>query len=380
MARYDLEDAQGHTPNHAVVPANINPPIMCVAPPELTVSSGELWLGISNNDPNYGGCYVWLSYNNTDFKQIAKHSGNATTGTLTANFTNTATTLAVDISQSGNSLASFSQHAFDVYDSLCLVGAELIAFRDATLTGSGTYTLATFHRALYNTSAGANSGAGFLVCDDNVLKQPFNDNLTASTVYLKFQGFNLVGGGVQDLSTLPVYSINLTDTGGGKPRTPKLFPAVTSQAAMLALNAKPADTAIRTDISKTYVLKTGGVASVLGDWAEVLSGGDGASSFNFMEVTKTITGIVPLLVTQFVLPAGAYTEVTAQMGTTNTTDTTSLQLKKADGTVLKTLSSTGVPAQVSTTGFTLASDTLVGFYMVGGSTTTQSFIFSIGVK
>jgi hypothetical protein len=61
MSRYAIQAALGHTPNQAVVPSNINPPIIFIAPAELTVSAGELWFGISNSDPNYGGCYVWLS-------------------------------------------------------------------------------------------------------------------------------------------------------------------------------------------------------------------------------------------------------------------------------------------------------------------------------
>lgn len=54
---------------------------------------------------------------------------------------------------------------------------------------------------------------------------------------------------------------------------------VSSQAAMLALVAETGDLAIRTDLSKTFVLTTNS-PSILADWAELLTPPDSVSSVN----------------------------------------------------------------------------------------------------
>jgi parallel beta-helix repeat protein len=54
---------------------------------------------------------------------------------------------------------------------------------------------------------------------------------------------------------------------------------VASQAAMLALTAEVGDIAVRTDLNKSFVLKTAG-ASTLGNWQELLTPTDSVSSVN----------------------------------------------------------------------------------------------------
>jgi hypothetical protein len=110
------------------------------------------------------------------------------------------------------------------------------------------------------------------------------------------------------------------------------------------------------------------------------SGGSGDTSYGFVEVARTVTGTTPLLVAEFTLPAGIYTEFSAVIGSAISTTIATLTIKNPAGTTLKTLTRTGTPLQVSTIGFTLATDTLVGFYLSGDTTTTQSYIFSLGVK
>ncbi|MEY3760610.1 MAG: hypothetical protein RIR39_2101 [Pseudomonadota bacterium] len=103
--------------------------------------------------------------------------------------------------------------------------------------------------------------------------------------------------------------------------------------------------------------------------------------FSFIEVTKSCVGTVPFLATEVTLLAGTYTQVSANIGTNSPTDTAYCVVAKLDGTVLKTLSKTGIPnGNVITTGFTLATDTVVSFSFYGSSSTTVSYIFSIGVK
>lgn len=67
----------------------------------------------------------------------------------------------------------------------------------------------------------------------------------------------LDGSGKIDVNVLPALAI--TDTF-----------VVVSQAAMLALTAEVGDVAVRTDLNKTFILKTAG-ASVLANWQELLT-------------------------------------------------------------------------------------------------------------
>lgn len=195
------------------VPANINEPIIFIAPSKLSVAGGEIWAGISNSDPLYGGCDVYLSYDGSSYKKIATHTKNAITGQLTADFSNNASVLSIDVSESTATIDGFTQTAFDLYDSLCRVGNELIAFRDASLTGTYHYDLRVFHRSLYGTSAGAATDNRFLLCDDRLLKLWFKENLAGTTIYLKFQCFNYFGNGYQKLSDLTAYEFIIDNAG-----------------------------------------------------------------------------------------------------------------------------------------------------------------------
>ena len=105
------------------------------------------------------------------------------------------------------------------------------------------------------------------------------------------------------------------------------------------------------------------------------------NSFGFIEVTKSWVGTTPLLATEFLLPSGVYTETKALIGTNSLVDTCFCEIAKRDGTVLKIFSKIGVPdTETVSTGFTLTTDTIVGFSIYGSNSATVSYIFSIGIK
>ena len=72
---------------------------------------------------------------------------------------------------------------------------------------------------------------------------------------------------------------------------------VASQAAMLALTAEVGDVAVRTDLSKTFILKTAG-ASTLANWQELLTPSDAVTSVNGQTgaVSLTASGLGALAV------------------------------------------------------------------------------------
>ncbi len=102
---------------------------------------------------------------------------------------------------------------------------------------------------------------------------------------------------------------------------------VANQTAMLALTAQVGDIAVRTDLSKCYILKTAG-ASTLANWQELLTPADKVSSVagktGVVTLTSTDVGLANVTneskATMFTSPAftGVPTSPTATAGTNTT--------------------------------------------------------------
>jgi hypothetical protein len=101
------------------------------------------------------------------------------------------------------------------------------------------------------------------------------ENVAAKNVASGYAGLDSNGKIFQ--SQLP--SIAITDTF-----------VVATQAAMLALSADVGDVAVRTDLNKTFILKTAGAAT-LANWQEMLTPTDTVLSVNGMVGAVTVTNI-----------------------------------------------------------------------------------------
>jgi hypothetical protein len=119
----------------------------------------------------------------------------------------TASTLAVDLSESGGTLTSTTDAAAQGGVSLCLVGSELIAFATATLTAPNKYNLTRLQRGLYGTVAAAHSaGTSFsYVATTSVDTAAIPAQWIGQKVYLKFQSFNVFYQGALPLDQCLVY-------------------------------------------------------------------------------------------------------------------------------------------------------------------------------
>lgn len=334
MAKYDVQSAAGYGPNDAYIPANINAPIIFTPPSELATGSGEIWIAASNPDPNYGGCIVWCSidtagsYPATSFHRVGKIYGSAVTGATTTTLPTIATTvdttntisLQMDIGTAD--LVSVSQQSNDTYHSLCRVGSEVLAYRYASLSGvSGGhnfYNLTNLRRGLYGTTKGSASGSRFVFLTDAVFKYRFNQNLVGNIIYFKFQAFNSVEGGLQDLSTLPAYGFMVSASGGIKATTDYVDSSVS--------------TAVSTAIAG---LKINAV------------------------LNSTVTGLTALKIGALRLPAGTYNAPQANIGCVNAGHIAKLELRNSGGTLLATVGGVAgtVAWRTASAGFTLASAT-----------------------
>lgn len=218
MARYDFEGSAGHQPNAGAVPDPVGTPIIFIAPSARTVASGEIWIAVSCADSIYGGCFVWASYDGTDYFRVGRMVGNSTMGALldslpAATGVDDTNTLSVDVGDTGE-IENVSAAVFSANDSLCWVGGEFLAFRDAALVDIGQYDLSHLRRGLYGSTPGALLGDPFAVLDDHIFRHRFNAALVGTTIYFKFQGHNLYGGGVQDLEDCTEYPFAVGSDGG----------------------------------------------------------------------------------------------------------------------------------------------------------------------
>lgn len=220
MGRYDVETGQGSAPNDAYEPMLVNDPVVFIAPSALTVSSGELWIAVSCDDTNYGGCIIHASNDGSGYHRIGRLHGRSTMGVLLADLPSASglditNTLSVDIGDFGD-IDSVSDAVVDTYDSLCYVGGELLAYKTSDPVDIGQFNLTHLRRGLYGSTSGAVAGDQFVLLNASIFRYRFNKLLVGSMLSLKFQGFNGVGGGLQPLEDLTEYDFDVAAHGGIK--------------------------------------------------------------------------------------------------------------------------------------------------------------------
>lgn len=210
-ATYASQQGAGYTPNLNAAPGNASAPVVFEPPFSLTNGAAEVWVGASGG-PNWGGAHVWVSRDGTTYTRAGTISARARHGTLTATLAagadpDTAHTLAVDTTVSAATLLAATTADADALATLCWVGGELIAYRDATLTSAYHYDLGYLRRGCFQTAPASHpAGTAFIRLDGAPARIPYFPADVGSTLYVKLQSFNLTGGGLQDLSGLTPFT------------------------------------------------------------------------------------------------------------------------------------------------------------------------------
>jgi hypothetical protein len=162
-------------------------------------------------DPKWGGCFIHLSTDGTNYTQIGQIDGQARTGKVTGD---SGSAIGVQMVESGGTLPPASSVDADNGVTLSLAGDELFAYGGATLTGSNAYDLSGLLRGLYGTTISTHSpGERFARLDDLVFKYTVPLSYIGRLLYLKFQSYNIFGLAPQDLSTCATYTF--TPSGSG---------------------------------------------------------------------------------------------------------------------------------------------------------------------
>lgn len=213
-AAYAAHTSAGNQPAVDVDPGNIVTPRIFNAPTSLATVDHEVWCAVAGG-VNWGGAFVWISADNVTYAQIGIIRGPARYGVLTAALANatdpdTTNTLSVNLTTSLGALGTATHAEADAGASMCLVGAELLAFADQTLTSAYNYNLTYLRRGLRGTPPSAHSiGDTFIRIDDALFKFAYDPANSGGTIYLKFQSFNRYGRAVQDLAGVTAYSLGL---------------------------------------------------------------------------------------------------------------------------------------------------------------------------
>jgi hypothetical protein len=233
-ALYTRQGAGGYVSNFAADPGSVSAPVF-VNPPtgyvaanvaSLAASTGgvtttsaayQLWIAVAGTGANWGGCQVWASFDGVSYQMMGEVEGPARYGVSTADYPaaadpDTTDTLHVDLSASLGELETATEADADGGATLSVIGGEMIAWRDATLTAANQYALGGYvRRGLYGTPiADHPAGAEFVRIDAGVFRYGY-DALTADkTLYLKFPSFNLYGQGLQGLEDAAAYETTLS--------------------------------------------------------------------------------------------------------------------------------------------------------------------------
>ena len=225
---YPTQSATSSIPNRGATPDPVNAPLIYEPPPALTAGAPQIWVGASGGaggaaDPNWGGAFVWVSLDNVTYVQVATLTQPVAQGVLTAGLAlasgyDTANVLAVNIAESGKTLAGATMASAEQGVTLALVDHELLAYTTATLTAPHAYNLTGLPRGLYGTPAAAHaSGAPFTRLGPAIVKYDLPANYVGKTLYLKFQSVNIFGLGVQDLSGCAAYVYTPSGAGSASP-------------------------------------------------------------------------------------------------------------------------------------------------------------------
>ena len=226
---YDLQSSNGYQGGNEE-PGNVNAPAIFEPPLELTDGKNQIWVAASGGI-NWGGCNVWASIDNTTYEMIGTIYGSARYGTLVSAIDADDTSMQVQLNTSSQIFGGTLEDA-EVDATLCKVGDEYINYIDATLDGSGRYTLSSMLRGRFGDASSHNAGESFVRIDRAIFEYDFNPNMIDKQIYLKFTSFNGLEQKEETLDEVTAYSYTIN---GGRPAGVK---GLSLQSAFEAMSFK----------------------------------------------------------------------------------------------------------------------------------------------
>lgn len=209
-AVYDVHENERPFMNFNFEPGNVDYPVMFQPDAQLMHNDNEIWIAVKGQNTNaWGGCYVWVSDNNVNYRQIAKVEVAARIGTLVSAITAEATSLEVAIE---GELISGSEQDAERGNTLLWIDGESLSYAAATLLDNGNYRLDGLVRGQYGSVAKAHKAGKYVVrCDEALVKPTFLDEDIGKTIYFKFTSFNIFGRNEQSLAEVSAFGYTIKE-------------------------------------------------------------------------------------------------------------------------------------------------------------------------
>jgi hypothetical protein len=202
-------------------PGNVNAPIVFEAPVNLSKSGQhEVWMAVSGSSPNWGGCSVWLSQDNSEYHQIGRILSPARMGVCggagTFGVTGDPYTGGVgqtwDLTESHGVLTAGTQQDADSYRTLVYFDGEFMSYANLTLVSANVYNPAGYiRRGLFGSTVTThNLGSPVARLDDAIFTYVYDPAFLGKTIYLKFTSFNSNGLVEQSIANATAYQFVVT--------------------------------------------------------------------------------------------------------------------------------------------------------------------------
>ena len=187
-------------------------PVIFQPPADLTADGLELWIAAKGKADGWGGCTVYVSDDNTNYRTVGQIAGSARCGKLTQPLSpmpNHPSGNQVFVTCNDQLLSGTPQDA-ERKNTLCWIDGECMSYINANLQSNGAWLLSGLYRGQCNTAVRTHTkDTDFIRLDNSVFKVPFAKDDIGKKIYLKFCSYNIFGAGNQDLSEVKAYEYTL---------------------------------------------------------------------------------------------------------------------------------------------------------------------------
>lgn len=187
-------------------------PVIFQPPADLTADGLELWIAAKGKEDGWGGCTVYVSDDNTNYRTVGQIAGSARCGKLMQPLS------PIPNHPSGNQaivtcndqLLSGTPQDAERKNTLCWIDGECMSYINANLQSNGAWLLTGLYRGQCNTEVRLHAkNTDFVRLDNSVFKVPFAKDDIGKKIYIKFCSYNIFGAGNQDLSEVKAYEYTL---------------------------------------------------------------------------------------------------------------------------------------------------------------------------
>lgn len=210
-AMYDVHDVdRPYIDYNQAAPDTV--PVIFQPPADLTADGLELWIAAKGKADGWGGCTVYVSDDNTNYRTVGQIAGSARCGKLMQPLSpmpNHPSGRQAIVTCNDQLLSGTPQDA-ERKNTLCWIDGECMSYVNANLQSNGAWLLSGLYRGQCNTAVRMHAkDTDFIRLDNSVFKVPFAKDDIGKKIYIKFCSYNIFGAGNQDLSEVRAYEYTL---------------------------------------------------------------------------------------------------------------------------------------------------------------------------